>query len=117
MQGMAMPRCATASHSPADNPSYESHGARKVAVEDIKTPSTALKILRLARSSLWSSSSLASQQTTDNMSHPTVRGVVVITRNGDRFDYYQDPITYESSHTDSTPLGEVRHTASIISSL
>jgi lysosomal acid phosphatase len=41
------------------------------------------------------------------MSHPTVRGVVVITRNGDRYDYYQDPVTYQSSHTDSTPLGEV----------
>ncbi|KAI0250040.1 phosphoglycerate mutase-like protein [Lactifluus subvellereus] len=42
------------------------------------------------------------------MSHPTVRGVVVITRNGDRFDYSQDPITYKSSHTDSTPLGEAQ---------
>lgn len=42
------------------------------------------------------------------MSHPTVRGVVVITRNGDRYDYHQDPITYKSSHTDSTPLGEVQ---------
>ncbi|SRR6266851_2379905 len=45
------------------------------------------------------------------MSHPTVRGVVVVTRNGDRFDYYQDPFTYQSSHTDSTPLGEVRQHA------
>ncbi|KAI0302307.1 phosphoglycerate mutase-like protein [Multifurca ochricompacta] len=42
------------------------------------------------------------------MSHPTVRGVVVITRNGDRYDYYQDPSTYASSDTDSTPLGEVQ---------
>ncbi|KAI0262182.1 phosphoglycerate mutase-like protein [Gloeopeniophorella convolvens] len=42
------------------------------------------------------------------MSHPTVRGVVVITRNGDRYDYYQDPVTYKSSHTDSTPLGDVQ---------
>ncbi|KAH9175025.1 phosphoglycerate mutase-like protein [Lactarius sanguifluus] len=42
------------------------------------------------------------------MSHPTVRGVVVITRNGDRYDYSQDPVTYKSSHTDSTPLGEVQ---------
>ncbi|KAI9465215.1 phosphoglycerate mutase-like protein [Lactarius psammicola] len=42
------------------------------------------------------------------MSHPTVRGVVVITRNGDRYDYYQDPVSYKSSHTDSTPLGEVQ---------
>jgi hypothetical protein len=42
------------------------------------------------------------------MSHPTVRGVIVVTRNGDRYDYHQDPITYQSSHTDSTPLGEVQ---------
>ncbi|KAI0060566.1 phosphoglycerate mutase-like protein [Artomyces pyxidatus] len=42
------------------------------------------------------------------MSHPTVRGVVVITRNGDRVDYYQDPKTYQSAQTDSTPLGEVQ---------
>ncbi|KAI9508375.1 phosphoglycerate mutase-like protein [Russula earlei] len=42
------------------------------------------------------------------MSHPTVRGVVVVTRNGDRDDYNQDPYTYKSSHTDSTPLGEVQ---------
>jgi len=42
------------------------------------------------------------------MSHPTVRGVVVVTRNGDRDGYHQDPYTYESSHTDSTPLGEVQ---------
>jgi hypothetical protein len=41
------------------------------------------------------------------MSHPTVRGVVVISRNGDRAGYHQDPYTYKSSHTDATPLGEV----------
>jgi hypothetical protein len=42
------------------------------------------------------------------MSHPTVRGVVVVSRNGDRASYHQDPYTYKSSHTDSTPLGEVQ---------
>jgi len=42
------------------------------------------------------------------MSHPNVRGVVVITRNGDRIEYIQDPMTYESSHTESTPLGDVQ---------
>ncbi|KAF8483713.1 phosphoglycerate mutase-like protein [Russula ochroleuca] len=42
------------------------------------------------------------------MSHPTVRGIVVVTRNGDRDGYHQDPYTYQSSHTDSTPLGEVQ---------
>ena len=36
------------------------------------------------------------------MSHPTVRGVVVVSRNGDRASYHQDPYTYKSSHTDST---------------
>jgi hypothetical protein len=45
------------------------------------------------------------------MSHPTVRGVVVVSRNGDRAGYHQDPYTYKSSHTDSTPLGEVRQHA------
>ncbi|KAI0319277.1 phosphoglycerate mutase-like protein [Amylostereum chailletii] len=42
------------------------------------------------------------------MSHPTVRGVVVITRNGDHLDYEQDPMTYTSSHTEGTPLGAVQ---------
>ncbi|KAG2362444.1 histidine phosphatase superfamily [Suillus spraguei] len=34
-----------------------------------------------------------------------VLGVLVIARNGDRTEYYQDPITYESSYTESTALG------------
>ncbi|TFY75462.1 hypothetical protein EWM64_g8552, partial [Hericium alpestre] len=42
------------------------------------------------------------------MSHPTVRGVVVVTRNGDHIEYYQDPATYRSSHTECTPLGEAQ---------
>ena len=41
------------------------------------------------------------------MSHPEVLGVVVIARNGDRTEAYQDPITYQPGPTLSTPLGEV----------
>ncbi|KAG2362447.1 histidine phosphatase superfamily [Suillus spraguei] len=36
-----------------------------------------------------------------------VLGVLVIARNGDRTEYYQDPLTYESSFTESTALGAV----------
>ncbi|KZV76482.1 phosphoglycerate mutase-like protein [Peniophora sp. CONT] len=42
------------------------------------------------------------------MAHSNVHGVVVLTRNGDRFSYSQDPYTYESSWTEATPLGEVQ---------
>ncbi|CCM06037.1 uncharacterized protein FIBRA_08283 [Fibroporia radiculosa] len=42
------------------------------------------------------------------MSHPEVLGVVVLARNGDRTEAYQDPITYEPGPTLSTPLGEVQ---------
>ena len=34
-----------------------------------------------------------------------VLGVVVIARNGDRLEYYQNPKTYEPDFTESTPLG------------
>lgn len=36
-----------------------------------------------------------------------VLGSVVIARNGDRYEYYQDPKTYEPAFTESTPLGAV----------
>ncbi|KAI0935472.1 hypothetical protein AcW1_005150 [Taiwanofungus camphoratus] len=42
------------------------------------------------------------------MSHPEVLGVVVLARNGDRTECYQDPITYQPGPTLSTPLGEVQ---------
>lgn len=42
------------------------------------------------------------------MSHPEVHGVVVISRNGDRGECYQDPVTYKAGPTESTPLGEVQ---------
>jgi hypothetical protein len=37
-----------------------------------------------------------------------VLGVIVIARNGDRYNYYQDPYTYAASNTETTALGEVR---------
>ncbi|KAJ2922824.1 hypothetical protein H1R20_g14276, partial [Candolleomyces eurysporus] len=36
-----------------------------------------------------------------------VLGVIVIARNGDRYNYYQDPYTYAASNTETTALGEV----------
>ena len=39
---------------------------------------------------------------------PDVHGVLIIARNGDRTEFYQDPYTYEPSCTESTPLGAVR---------
>jgi len=35
-----------------------------------------------------------------------VLGVIIIARNGDRFNYYQDPLTYAGSNTETTALGE-----------
>jgi hypothetical protein len=37
-----------------------------------------------------------------------VLGVIVIARNGDRGNYYQDPFTYSGSNTETTALGEVQ---------
>ncbi|KAF8622954.1 hypothetical protein AX15_006627 [Amanita polypyramis BW_CC] len=37
-----------------------------------------------------------------------VLGVIVIVRNGDRTNYYQDPYTYAASNTETTALGEVQ---------
>jgi lysosomal acid phosphatase len=37
-----------------------------------------------------------------------VLGVIVIARNGDRLNYYQDPNTYAGSNTESTALGQAR---------
>jgi hypothetical protein len=36
-----------------------------------------------------------------------VLGVIVLARNGDRLEYYQDPQNYGASFTETTPLGEV----------
>ncbi|KAF6746761.1 histidine phosphatase superfamily [Ephemerocybe angulata] len=36
-----------------------------------------------------------------------VLGVIVIARNGDRYNYYQDPLSYAGSNTETTALGEV----------
>ena len=37
------------------------------------------------------------------MSHPTVRGVIVVARSGERGVYQQDSIKYNSSYTDQPP--------------
>lgn len=42
------------------------------------------------------------------MAHSQVRGVVVLARNGDRVEFYQDPKNYKPANTASTPLGSVR---------
>lgn len=50
------------------------------------------------------------------MAHDTVRGVVIIARAGDRVGYEQNPMNYDSSPTECTPLGEVRfYFASLLS--
>ncbi|EKM81291.1 hypothetical protein AGABI1DRAFT_112956 [Agaricus bisporus var. burnettii JB137-S8] len=36
-----------------------------------------------------------------------VLGVIILARNGDRYNYYQDPYTYAGSNTETTALGEV----------
>ncbi|TFK45136.1 histidine phosphatase superfamily [Crucibulum laeve] len=36
-----------------------------------------------------------------------VLGVIIIARNGDRYNYYQDPNNYAASNTETTALGEV----------
>jgi hypothetical protein len=41
------------------------------------------------------------------MSDREILGVIVLARNGDRLEYYQDPKTYAGSFTATTPLGEV----------
>jgi len=45
---------------------------------------------------------------TEAVADSQVLGVIVISRNGDRVEYYQDPKTYEGSITNTTALGEVR---------
>ena len=49
---------------------------------------------------------LDNQSPTSKMS--AVKGVVVLARNGDRTECYQDPKTYRYGPTESTPFGEVR---------
>ena len=57
---------------------------------------------------------LKDPSTTSEMSTvKTIKGVVVLARNGDRLECYQDPKTYKYGPTESTPFGEVRtHSAS-----
>ncbi|KAF9058676.1 histidine phosphatase superfamily [Rhodocollybia butyracea] len=44
---------------------------------------------------------------TDFVADSQVLGAIVIARNGDRVEYYQNPDTYEGSPTETTALGEV----------
>lgn len=44
-----------------------------------------------------------------------VLGVLIIARNGDRAEFYQDPKTYKPAFTASTPLGAVSMTPSLSS--
>ncbi|KAG6867618.1 hypothetical protein C0993_000499, partial [Termitomyces sp. T159_Od127] len=46
-----------------------------------------------------------------------VLGVIVIARNGDRSNYYQDPYSYAGSSTETTALGEARVPSSVPPSL
>jgi hypothetical protein len=39
--------------------------------------------------------------------HDLIRGVVILTRNGDCLEYYQDPVTYKPFKTKHTPLSAV----------
>ena len=50
---------------------------------------------------------LNDQPSTSNMA-AAIKGVVILARNGDRSECYQDPKTYQYGTTESTPLGEVR---------
>jgi hypothetical protein len=36
-----------------------------------------------------------------------IHGVIVVARNGDRMEYFQDPNTYNAEFTETTALGEV----------
>jgi len=49
--------------------------------------------------------------TTPAATNDTVLGVVLLIRHGDREGFYQDPITYDASHTTITPLGNQQEIA------
>ena len=61
---------------------------------------------------ITTTTSNASNDLLNDQSHTSkmsaVKGVVVIARNGDRMECYQDPKTYKYGPTESTPFGEVR---------
>ncbi|KAI6011959.1 hypothetical protein EDC04DRAFT_752758 [Pisolithus marmoratus] len=44
-----------------------------------------------------------------------VLGVLVIARNGDRDEFYQNPKTYEPQSVESTPLGAVSISSFLLS--
>ena len=43
-----------------------------------------------------------------------ILGVVLLAMHGDRGTLYQDPYTYQASHTVLTPLGQVRPPSSLL---
>lgn len=43
-----------------------------------------------------------------------VLGVIIIARNGDRYNYYQNPFTYAGSNAETTALGEVSRSLPLI---
>lgn len=54
------------------------------------------------------SNDLLNNEPPTNEMATTIKGVVVLARNGDRLECYQDPKTYKYGPTESTPYGEVR---------
>lgn len=71
----------------------------------LKLPSPAMESTITTTTSNASNDLLTDQPSTNRMS--AVKGVVVIARNGDRMECYQDPKTYKYGPTESTPFGEV----------
>ena len=72
----------------------------------LKLLSPAMEPVTTTSTSIASNDLLNDQSPTSKMS--AVKGVVVIARNGDRTECYQDPKTYKYGPTESTPFGEVR---------
>lgn len=54
------------------------------------------------------SNDLLNDEPPTNEMASTIKGVVLLARNGDRLECYQDPKTYKYGPTESTPFGEVR---------
>jgi len=46
-----------------------------------------------------------------NIANDTLLGIVLIARHGDRLEFFQDPVTYTTSSTSITPLGEQQELA------
>ena len=53
------------------------------------------------------SEDLLNNQPPTSIMSSAIKGVVLLARNGDRMECYQDPKTYKYGPTESTPFGEV----------